>query len=166
VNKGLLYGPVTSSQLVCFHDADFAADAVSRKSISGYVWMIGGTALQWKSKQQDFVADSTTSAEYTAGAAAFKEGLWLRELVAEIFGVRMSLIAHCDNQATVAVIQKGLVDTRAKHLAIKYFFMHQHVVCGNIQLDWIDTDRMVADCLTKQVSANKVASFARALGLL
>jgi transposase InsO family protein len=67
VNKGLKYGPVSAPcQLVCYHDADYAADAVTRKSITGFVWMIGSTALQWRSKQQSVVADSTTAAEYIA----------------------------------------------------------------------------------------------------
>ena len=68
-NHGLLYKPqssVDSSSVVGFSDADWAGDINDRKSTSGYVFQIGGTAVSWRSKKQKTVALSTCEAEYIA----------------------------------------------------------------------------------------------------
>jgi hypothetical protein len=53
-----------------YSDADFASNPDDRKSVSGYVYMLGGGAIAWHSKKQSTMATSTTEAEYSALAAA------------------------------------------------------------------------------------------------
>ena len=55
-----------------------------RKSTSGYVFQVGGTAISWRSKKQTCVALSTAEAEYIALASAAQESLWLQELLADL----------------------------------------------------------------------------------
>ena len=45
-------------------DSDFAANQDSRKSLTGYVFTLFGTAISWKSVQQPVVALSTTEVEF------------------------------------------------------------------------------------------------------
>eukprot|EP00873_Tetraselmis_striata_P006316 jgi/Tetstr1/426580/TSEL_016858.t1 len=54
---GLLHG---------YCDADWAGDVVSRRSTTGSVFMLCGTAVSWKSQLQATVALSTAEAEYMA----------------------------------------------------------------------------------------------------
>jgi hypothetical protein len=49
-----------------------------RRSTSGYVYLIGGTALSWSSTRQKSVSLSTTEAEYIASSGATQELIWLR----------------------------------------------------------------------------------------
>ena len=59
------------------------------KSTSGYIVMMNGAAVSWKSKLQSTVSLSTTEAEYIAGVEAGKEinglgtcsGNWVGEFV-------------------------------------------------------------------------------------
>ena len=46
-----------------FVDADFARCLDTRKSLSGYVFTLFGTAVSWKSNLQSVVALSTTEVE-------------------------------------------------------------------------------------------------------
>ena len=39
--------------------------------------------------------------------------------------------------------------SRTKHIDIRYHFIRQHVQDGTIQLEYIPTDQMLADILTK-----------------
>ena len=52
-----------------------AGDIEDRKSISGYDFLLGGAAINWKSSKQSCVALSTAEAEYVALCAATQEQL-------------------------------------------------------------------------------------------
>ena len=58
-----------------------AGDVSSRKSRSGYVFMLGGAIVSWMSKKQPVVALSSTESEYIALSYAAQETIWLRTLV-------------------------------------------------------------------------------------
>ena len=82
---GLLYSKSDSDKrCVGFSDADWGGDLDDRKSTSGYVFRIGGTAISWRSKKQPCVALSTAEAEYIALASATQESLWLQQLLADL----------------------------------------------------------------------------------
>ena len=71
-NFGLMYSEHSSSVCVGYADADWAED---RKSTSGYVFMLGGAAVSWRSSKQSSVALSTAEAEYVALSAAAQEAI-------------------------------------------------------------------------------------------
>ena len=85
---GILYGNNHSSQgfpePVCYTDSDWAGDRQDRRSTGGYVVMLCGGVISWKTRKQDVVALSTTEAEYIALSDAVKEVLWLRHLLWEL----------------------------------------------------------------------------------
>nr|CAD1837582.1 unnamed protein product [Ananas comosus var. bracteatus] len=61
--------------VVGYVDSDFAGDLDRRRSLSGYVFSIGGCAVSWKAPLQPIVALSTTEAEYIAMTEGVKEGM-------------------------------------------------------------------------------------------
>lgn len=67
-----------------YTDADWASDAIDRKSCGAYLYFYRGSLVSWASKKQAFVATSTMEAEYVAASQAAKEGIWMREFVAEL----------------------------------------------------------------------------------
>ena len=94
----LIYG---SDELipVGYTDSDFMSDKDSRKSTSGYVFMLGGGAISWRSIKQECTADSTSEAEYVAACEAAKEAVWLKRFLMELGVVplaRQPLIVYCD----------------------------------------------------------------------
>ena len=90
----LRYLKGTTNQALCFGgsnislqgyvDADMAGDKDNRRSTTGYVFTIGGTAISWVSKIQSVVALSTTEAEYVAATEASKEMIWLQRFMGEL----------------------------------------------------------------------------------
>ncbi|KAG8472305.1 hypothetical protein CXB51_034359 [Gossypium anomalum] len=66
------------------YDADFAGDLDRRRSLTGYVFTIGGCAISWKDTLQTTVALSTTEAEYMAITEASKEAILLKGLFSEL----------------------------------------------------------------------------------
>ena len=55
-NFGLLYKESNLSSCTGFSDSDWAGDLDNRKSTSGYIFQVGGTAVSCKSRKQSCVA--------------------------------------------------------------------------------------------------------------
>ena len=69
----LVYGGVEEELSVKY--ASFQTDRDDSKSQSGFIVMINGGAVAWKSSKQDVVAQSTTESEYIAASEAAKEAV-------------------------------------------------------------------------------------------
>ena len=72
----------TIDTLVGYSDADYARCTDTRRSQSGYIFMLNGAAISWKSQRQKSTALSTAEAEYIALAECAKEALWIQGLLA------------------------------------------------------------------------------------
>ena len=117
------------------------------------------------SKLQPTVSVSTCEAEYIAAAAAIKEGLWLRTLFGD-FGVIISpLQLFGDNQGALKLLSNPLSNVRSKHIDIAHHFARERVMRREVSINYISTDSMVADILTKAVPKEKVILCRSALGL-
>jgi hypothetical protein len=64
-NACLRFGKSTRG-LVGYVDSDYACDLDTRRSLTGYVFTIGGCAVSWKARLQATIALSTPEAEYMA----------------------------------------------------------------------------------------------------
>uniref|UniRef100_A0A3Q7EZJ0 Reverse transcriptase Ty1/copia-type domain-containing protein n=1 Tax=Solanum lycopersicum TaxID=4081 RepID=A0A3Q7EZJ0_SOLLC len=64
-----------------YSDSDYAGDVDTRRSMTGYVFTLGGSVVSWKATLQPTVTLSTTEAEYMVLTEAAKEGIWLKGLL-------------------------------------------------------------------------------------
>lgn len=134
-SHGLLLGQVDSLYPM-FHamcDSDWGmGDA--RKSISGFVVMMGDSPLSWSSKQQVVVALSLCEAEYLAAMHCAQEVLWFRNLFSELsFPQHSATTVFCDNQGTVLCTHDPHGHTRMKHIDIR-----AHFICNCVNKKLID----------------------------
>eukprot|EP00873_Tetraselmis_striata_P042410 jgi/Tetstr1/462674/TSEL_007640.t1 len=149
---GLLHG---------YCDADWAGDVVSRRYTTGFVFMLCGAAVSWKSQLQATVALSTAEAEYMALCAAVCEALFLRELLRELCCAQSeATVILEDNQSCIALTRNPMTHGRSKHIAIKYHFTREKVLSGEVAIEYCPTAEMVADALTKPLGRLKHAEFA------
>ena len=77
---GLKFQRTQKFELYGFCDSDWGGCLDTRRSTSGYVFLLGGAAVSWSSKRQATVAMSSAEAEYIAATHAAKESLWIRNL--------------------------------------------------------------------------------------
>ncbi|GJR47639.1 hypothetical protein Tco_1315742 [Tanacetum coccineum] len=75
----LVYGGDTKRELrvSCYTDDGYLTDADDMKSQTGYVFVLNGGAVDWKSTKQSIFATSSTDAEYIAAFDASKEAVWI-----------------------------------------------------------------------------------------
>ncbi|GJU07426.1 hypothetical protein Tco_1123856 [Tanacetum coccineum] len=69
--------PEIELKVTCYADAGFQTDKDDTKSQSGYVFILNGGAVNWKSDKQSTIAMSSTEAEYIASAEALMEVVWM-----------------------------------------------------------------------------------------
>ena len=162
---GITYG-LNSSGLVGYCDADYAGDIDTRRSTSGYVFMLHGGAISWQSKRQQTVAASTTEAEYMAAGAAVKEGLWLRKLFMD-FGLDTSTVSiMADNQSAIKLLRNPVTSARSKHIDVIHHFARERVLRKDVSFQYISTDKMLADVLTKALPGVKHQYCCKGMGVL
>lgn len=82
----IAYGGEEGGDLIIkgYSDSDWAGDHATRKSTSGFIFMLNDGPVSWCSKRQATVALSSTEAEYVALTFAANEATWLRLLLIEI----------------------------------------------------------------------------------
>ena len=138
-------------------DSDYAGDLDRRRSTTGYIFTLVGSAVSWKSTLQSIVALSTTEAEYMAAAEAVKEAIWLKGLVAELSLVQQESILRCDSQSAIHLIKNQRFHERTKHIDVRFHFIRDVVEEGTIKVVKVITDDNAADMLTKIVPLAKFA---------
>jgi hypothetical protein len=155
-DRGLLFGRGARDEKLTvrvYADSDWGSDKSDRKSITGWIAMLGGDPVSWASKKQKVVAQSTCEAELYAEAAAINEAKWLsgllQELGLETAGAPLIL---GDNQSAQALTKNDIKSERTKHVDIKYHYVHDEVNNGRVQLQWIPTTEQLADILTKALA--------------
>ena len=164
------YGIVYSKQpetagLAGYSDADFAGDLESRRSTTGAVFLLAGGAISWSSRVQPSVAVSTTEAEYMAAAACTKEALWLRKLMSD-FDLHVPTVQLlCDNQAAITLMMNPISSARSKHIDVLHHFVRERAARAEVSFQYISTQHMVADCMTKPLPVHKFIACRGAMGM-
>jgi hypothetical protein len=167
VNHGLVYDGKGDTELVGFSDADWAGDVNTRRSTSGYAFQLGNSTITWSSRRQATVARSSTEAEYVSLSAAAQECIWLRRLVSSL-GVKTDIPTTIfeDNQGAIDIAKNPKHHGRTKHIDVSHHFVRERVASNEIILTHRPTGEMVADVLTKGVTAVKFRKFRDLLGVL
>ena len=167
IDYGLLYKKGEDCKLVGYCDADYAGDHDTRRSTTGYVFMLGSGAISWCSKRQLTVSLSTTEAEYRAAAMAAQESTWLIRLMNDLHQlVDYAVPLYCDNQSAVRLAENPVFHARTKHVEVHYHFIREKVLEEEVELKQIKSEDQVADLFTKGLSGSKFESFCHQLGMV
>ena len=178
-DRGIVYGGGTLD-IVGYSDSDWAGDKDSRKSTSGFVFMLNGGPISWCSKRQSTVALSSTEAEYMALTLACKEASWLRLLLSEL-GILIqtdtfaqirvnkndesAIALKGDNQSAIALANNSVLHSRTKHIDIQHHYIRDEVTSGRIDLSYVPTENMIADGLIKVLLNVKYHAFIAQLNM-
>jgi hypothetical protein len=164
---GITYDEQQVQDLVLtgYADSDWASDKDTRKSTTGYVFMLNGGAVSWKSSQQKSTALSSTEAEYMAYTEAAKEAIWLRRILIEIdlrepYSEDSAHRSKWGQPITIRIDNHGAFDLahnpkhhdRTKHIDIRHHFIREAIEGKLIQLVKTPTQEQLADILTKPLS--------------
>ena len=163
-DTGITYGP-EKTDLVGYCDADYAGDLDTRRSTTGYVFILNGGVISWSSRLQPTVAASTAEAEYMAASQAVKEALWLRKLTTDLGGELKTMQLYTDNQAALTLLKNPIASARSKHIDIIYHFARERVARKEVKFDYCPTAKMIADTMTKALAESKFVLCCKSMGV-
>ncbi|XP_040364311.1 secreted RxLR effector protein 161-like [Rosa chinensis] len=139
-NYCLVYRKVDELEVVGYSDADFAGQySDSGKSTSGYVFMLAGGAIAWKSVKQTQTAASTIMAEY---------------------------IAIYEATSAVYFTKNNKRSTNSKHIDLKYYSVRERVKHKELEIVKIHTLKQLADPFTKPLTVVAFQAHAKNIGIL
>lgn len=125
-----------------------------------------GGAISWNCKRQPTIALSSTEAEYMATTTTIQEVIWVRNYLEEIFKEKLdSTIIFCDNKGALSILNNNSFSSRTKHIDIKSRFVQEHVESNEIKLEYLPTNCMPADMLTKATGINSLLTHIPTIGL-
>ncbi|XP_062085679.1 secreted RxLR effector protein 161-like [Humulus lupulus] len=139
-------------EIIGYSNSDFAGCQDSRRSTLGYIYMLGGGAISWRSAKQTLIASSTMAAEFVACYEASNHGIWLRNFVIGLHildGIERPLKLYCDNKSAILYSNNNRRSTKSKHIDIKFLVVKERVQNGHICIENLGTNSMIADPLTK-----------------
>ena len=138
----------------CYSDSDFAGCPDTSRSTSGAVitWM--GAAIAWGASLQACVTLSTAEAEMVALCKLTQEVMWMRRFISELMGYELEFKSdlHCDNQATLKLVDKRVHHARTKHIKLRQNFVREQKDAQQVNPIHIATKDNLSDIFTKPLS--------------
>jgi len=161
----LRFGGEEEGALRCYVDSDYAGCPDDYQSTSGLVITFGG-AVDWRSRKQKSTAQSTTDAEFYAFGVGCMRLTQISHLLNElgiptiphVFSDSLSLIASIKNR-----IYRG---TAVAHIATKSYLAADMARDGEIDLSYVPTAEMLADCFTKPLPKPAFLKQCAAMGMI
>ena len=168
IDKGTIFRPSKWFELDLYVDADYAGlygqeddrNPDSVKSRTGYIILLNGCPVLWKSVLQTHISQSTLEAEYSALSYALKTFLPLQRILHELIkmtrckaleGANVHARVFEDNQGAYYLATNHRITNRTKYFLCKWHWFWEHVDNHTFDIIKCPTDKMRADYLTKQL---------------
>ncbi len=156
-------GALSLEELLTWVDASFAVHPDSRSRTGGTV-SFGIGVIHSKSMKQKLNTKSSTEAELVGVSDYLLYHIWLINFLShQGYNVKKKVI-YQDNQSAIRMEKNGrnACTGNSRHVDIRYFFVHDRVRSGNLEVIYCPTDRMVADFFTKPLQGSIFRKFSNA----
>ena len=132
-------------------DANWISDSNEVKPTSGYVFTLARGAVSWKSSKQ------TCKAE------------WLRSLLVDLPLYTNSVSPVCihrDCQTAIARAKSKIYNGKRRHIRLRHNIVRQLIKNSIISLDFVSSERNMANPLTKPLARKLVSETSRGIELI
>eukprot|EP00121_Abeoforma_whisleri_P006484 Awhi_evm1s5900 len=158
INFGLKIPKTNEINIEIYTDASYGTE-YDRRSRSGMVILVNGCPIVYESKRQGVIALSSAESEYIALCNCLRHTKWLMSVISQLFGLKGSVIVNIDNQPAKHVALGHNGSKLARHIDIRYHYVKEILEDKSINLEYCDTDKMIADIFTKPLGKNKFEKF-------
>jgi len=135
---GIFISTTPDFTVSAYCDSDWAACPDSRKSVSGYLVLMGDSPISWKSKEWATMSLSSAEAEYRAVRQVVGELVWFERLLAELtVDCPLPIHVFCDSQAAVHIAKNPVFHERTKHIEVDCHFVIDKIQQGLVVLQHI-----------------------------
>jgi hypothetical protein len=151
--------------LRCYVDSDYTGCPDDYKSTSGLVITFGGV-VDWRLRKQKSTAQSTTDAEYYAFGVGCMRLTQISHLLNEL-GILTIPQVFSDSQSLIASNKNRIYcGTAVAQIVTKYYLAADMARDGEIDLSYVPTAEMLADCVTKPLPKPAFLKQCAAMGMI
>ncbi|XP_044316696.1 secreted RxLR effector protein 161-like [Drosophila rhopaloa] len=141
------------------------ANLTDRRSYSGQAFILAGAAVSWEARKQRTVALSSTESEYLAMSSAAKEAVYLKALLNSLGWTCETVKIFNDNQIAQSLVKGFGFHPRRKQIDVRHHFIQDMYKSGDIDIEYMQTDKMPADVMTKGLNSFKHSNCISWLGI-
>lgn len=153
---GIVYANRGSgSVLTGYTDSDLAGCPITRRSRSGFVFILNGGLVTWTSRRQSTVAPSTSDAEYMALFDGVREAVWLKRFLSELNVKCTAVPIYVDNQTAISIAGNREDSRKSKYIEIKYHYTRERIDGGDVIISFVKSEDQLADIFTKPLEKCK-----------
>ena len=146
-------------RLAAFTDSSFGANPDNGRSTTGYLFFLAGGPISYGAKTQTLTAQSTVEAEIQALSYSAREAVYISNFMTELnFKTFGSVPINSDSTGALTVAGNAMHSQRTKHVALRYFFIRELVLRGQITLHHRPSEHQLADIATKYLPKHRFAS--------
>ncbi|XP_058783121.1 secreted RxLR effector protein 161-like [Vicia villosa] len=139
LNYGILFPAADKGKeckLLGYTNSSWCSDAEDRKSIAGYMFMLGSAPVAWSSTKELIMALSSCEAEYIAVSICACQVTWMVNLVEEITSKDHGTITmKIDSMSAINLTKNPIAHGRSKHIKMRFHYLREHVAKGKINLE-------------------------------
>ncbi|GKA77403.1 hypothetical protein Tco_0783864 [Tanacetum coccineum] len=125
-----------------------------------------GKLMCWSAKKKQSVAMSLAEAKYVAAAGCCANILWMKSQLTDYDIIYEKVPIFCDNTSAIAISNNPVLHSRTKHIDIRYHFIRDHILKGDIESHFISTQYQLADIFTKPLDELTFKRLIVELGML
>jgi hypothetical protein len=141
-------------------DASYAVHP-DMKSHTGGVMSMGHGAVYATSTRQKITTRSSTEAELVGVHDVLPQILWTKHFLEAQGHIMKPSVIFQDNQSAMLLEKNGQASSgkRTRHIEIRYFFAHDRIKNGDIEIEYCPTGEMLADYFTKPLQGSLFIKF-------
>ena len=150
IDFGLTYSRDSEISPMAYVDADYGGCRDTRRSTSGYVFIMAGGAVTWSSKRQATIALSTVEAEYVAMSRCAQQMLWMHSWLSEAeIEYTLPGVIKGDNRGAIALTKNTRDHGKVKHIDMRHHYIRELLKMGHITIEQVPSADNLADLFTK-----------------
>ena len=152
-----------------FSDANWIFYLNKMKSISGYIFTLGGGVVSWKSTKQICFTRFTMEVEFIALEKTSFEVEWFRNLLVDIplwMRLTPSVSMHCYSQVAIAKVKSKIFNGKNKHIRLRHNIVQQLLEIRIISLEFVRPELNLVDPLTKPLNRKLMEETLRGIELM
>ncbi|KAL4037745.1 hypothetical protein IC575_001345 [Cucumis melo] len=148
-------------------DANWVTNNDEVNSTSGYVFLLGGGAISWKSTKQTCIARSTMESEFIALELAGQKAEWIKNLLGDVplWRTSVPVSIQCDSQAAICTAKNSVYNGKSRHIRLRHAVVKQLLKEGTISLEFVRSEKNLVDPLTKGLTRKMVLDSSVNMGL-
>jgi hypothetical protein len=157
------YSGTKDHSLLSFSDSNWKSP-IPR---SGYIMILSGGPVTWKTSKQKTVAMFSCEAELNALALTARDLIWTRQILGFITNATLPTSRILgDNQAANHLVNGKGSPSRTRHVALKFHFIKELIDQEQISVTFVPSEENCANMFTKPLSAPMLRTFCSNFNLL